>query len=72
MPILWPYQNNPEPPDEYQHYAECALHEDALTEDGTALCECSAIETSRQQDQADVDYQRIKDEGIEGAIKWSH
>ena len=66
MPILWPYQNNPEPPDEYQHYAECALHEDALTEDGAALCECSAIESSRHQDQADVDYQRIKDNDLNG------
>ena len=62
MPILWPYQNNPEPPDEYQHYAECALHEDALTEDGTALCSCDEILSAEIQSTADEVYARMKEE----------
>ena len=63
MPILWPYQNNPEPPDEYQHYAECALHEDMdLPEDGTALCSCDEILASEIQSNADDLYARRKEE----------
>ena len=63
MPILWPYQNNPEPPDEYQHYAECALHEDMdLPEDGAALCSCDAILSEIQSNAADEVYARMKEE----------
>jgi hypothetical protein len=67
MPMNWHSQYAMEPPEPPAHFRDCPMHEDMdLPEDGAALCECSAIESSRHQDQADVDYQRIKDNDLNG------
>jgi len=56
--LIWPFQNNPEPPDDGEHYEECGIANDAYEVTG---CICHEIAEERKQDAAERKYDYMKE-----------
>ena len=64
MTIIWPNQNNPEPPDQPEHYPECNQNNDRRASTYGDICICDEVLQWRADDAVERELQDRKERDL--------